>query len=108
MKWGEWGSDLLDKVATGAGDLVDAYKEAEVDKVKNPEPQNAANAAPANPTATAAKYNETAAVANQQANAATVNDALSFVNSNGKWFAIGGGTLVVLGVLILAVKSKGR
>jgi len=101
-----WLDDLTDKVSNGVGDLVDAYTESEVERIK-PEPTQAANVPIQSATASAAKYSDVAAVALAEKQAAAVNDAKTdFLTKYGKWLGIGGGTVAVLGVLVIAMKGK--
>ncbi|WP_339718527.1 hypothetical protein [Marinomonas primoryensis] len=101
-----WFDDLTDKVSGGVGDLVDAYTEAEVEKVK-PEPPNTANVPTQSATASAAKYNDVAAAAAVEKQAAAAKAAnATFIDKYGKWLAVGGGTVAVLGVLVIAMKGK--
>lgn len=102
-----WFEELTNKVVSGAGDLVDAYSEAAVENVK-PEPPNTANINAQNPTASAAKYNDVAAAkaVELQAEAAAKANQPDFLSKYGKWLAVGGGTVAVLGVFVIAMKGK--
>ena len=102
---GSWWDDITEKVSSRSVDLVDAYAEREVENVSH-EPDNTANMPTQNPTASGTKYNATAATNAAQNQAAAANAAnASFMDKYGKWLAIGGGTVVALGALI--VVSKG-
>lgn len=101
-----WYDDLVSNVVDGAGDLVDAYAEAEVEAI-TAEPPNTANVPTQNATASAAKYSDVIAAnaVDQQAAAANAANA-TFIDKYGKWLAVGGGTVAVLGVLVIAMKGK--
>lgn len=102
-----WWDDITEKVSSRSVDLVDAYAEREVENVSH-EPDNTANMPTQNATASAAKYNATAAInaAQNQAAAATAATTPDFMTKYGKWLAIGGGTVVSLGVLIAMSKGS--
>lgn len=101
-----WYEDLVDKAVGAGGDLIDAYSEAEAERIK-PEPANTANAPIQSATASAAKYSDVAAAAAVEKQAAAVNAAnATFLTKYGKWLAVGGGTVAVLGVLVIAMKGK--
>lgn len=101
-----WFDDLTSKVSGGLGDLVDAYTEAEVERVK-PEPVNAANVPTQSPTASAAKYSDVAAAALAEKQAAAASEAKTdFLTKYGKWLAVGGGTVAVLGMFTIAMRGK--
>ncbi|QRV22796.1 hypothetical protein [Marinomonas foliarum] len=101
-----WLEELAGKVAGVGGDLIDAYSEAEVERIK-PEPPNTANSPNQSATASAAKYSDVVAAnaVDQQAAAANAANA-TFIDKYGKWLAVGGGTVAVLGVLVIAMKGK--
>jgi branched-subunit amino acid aminotransferase/4-amino-4-deoxychorismate lyase len=101
-----WYDDLVEKAVGAGGDLIDAYSEAEAERV-SPEPANTANAPTQNATASAAKYSDVAAAnaVDQQAAAANAANA-TFIDKYGKWLAVGGGTVAVLGVFVIAMKGK--
>lgn len=100
-----WYDDLLEKTASVTGDLVDGYKEAEIEKLKQkPEPANTANSPIQDPTASAAKYSDVAAAAALEKQTAAAN--ADFLTKYGKWLAVGGGTVAVMGVLVIAMKGK--
>lgn len=103
-----WYDDLLEKTASVTGDLVDGYKEAEIEKLKQkPEPANTANSPIQDPNASAAKYSDVAAAAALEKQNAAANAAnADFLTKYGKWLAVGGGTVAVLGVLVIAMKGK--
>lgn len=101
-----WYDDLVEKAVGAGGDLIDAYSEAESERVK-PEPPNTANAPTQSATASAAKYSDVAAAAAVEKQAAAANAAnATFIDKYGKWLAVGGGTVAVLGVLVIAMKGK--
>ena len=102
-----WYDDFLEKTATVTGDLVDGYKEAELEKLKEkPEPANTANAPTQDPTASAAKYSDVAAAAALDKQTAANAANADFLTKYGKWLAVGGGTVAVMGVLVIAMKGK--
>lgn len=102
-----WDFGILDTVSDAANDMVSAYAEREVERVK-PEPANTANEPKQNPSATAIKYDDVAAtqaVEKQAANATAAKPKTGFLSRYGKWLAVGGGTVVVLGVIVIAAKG---
>lgn len=101
-----WYDDLVEKAVGAGGDLIDAYTEAEAERIK-PEPANTANEPMQDPTASAAKYSDVAAAAALEKQNAAANAAnTDFLTKYGKWLAVGGGTVAVLGVLVIAMKGK--
>lgn len=102
-----WDFGILDAISDAASEVVGAYAEREIERVK-PEPANTANETKQNPNATAIKYDDVAATqaaANQAANATAAKPKGDFLSLYGKWLAVGGGTVVVLGVLVIAAKG---
>jgi len=100
-----WWDDITEKVSSQSVDLVDAYAEREVESISH-EPDNTANMPQQNATASGMKYNATAATNAVQNQATAASAATSnFMDKYGKWLAIGGGTVAVLGVLIVATKG---
>lgn len=103
-----WDLGILDNVTNAAGKFVDAYTEREIEQIK-PEPANTANEPKQNAGASVIKYDDIAAAqaaANQaeKANAATPKG--DFLSLYGKWLAIGGGTIALLGVLVVVAKGS--
>lgn len=104
------GSGLVDAVSGGLVGAADAYAEREIEEIKN-EPVNTANMPAGNDDASAIKRNEAAAtkaVAEQKAAAAAALADGSFMDKYGKWLAIGGGSLVALGTVVLLAKGGGK
>lgn len=102
-----WDLGILDTLSEKVGGIVDAYTEREIERI-NPEPVNTANQPKQTPQAPVIKYDDiaaTQAALNQAAAATAATPKADFLSQYGKWLAVGGGTVAVLGVLIIATKG---
>jgi hypothetical protein len=104
----DWLNKLGDSLANAGASVIDGFAESEVEKMA-PEPVNTANI-PAQATNDAnTKFSDVAALAafeKQKADAAAkAEESKPFLDKYGKYLAIGGGSFVVLVVLVMAMKG---